>query len=68
MMSKEEAMDNLMGKQTTVNGVIYTVIEVDRTCYHPSHSPSNPWIMLSDNKGNKRVGCLNTIAPQLREI
>lgn len=23
-----------------------TVVEVDRTCYAPGHSPENPWVRL----------------------
>ena len=57
--------DPLLGRQTIINGRVYTVIEVDRTCYHPNHSPDNPWIVMQDHAGNKQIGCLYTIAPEL---
>jgi hypothetical protein len=49
------------------NSYIYEVVRVNRTCYHPEHSPDNPWIEMVDiNSSTSRCsGCLKTIAPEL---
>jgi hypothetical protein len=60
-------MDILIGKTVERNNKVYTVIEVDRTCYQPNHTADNPWIVMENYLGEKAMGCLMTIAPELAE-
>jgi hypothetical protein len=57
--------DILVGRTITRRGMEYTVKEVDRTCYQPNHSPSNPWLVLKNDKGESIIGALHTVAPEL---
>jgi hypothetical protein len=47
----------------------FRVTAVNRYCYHPSHSPDNPWIELTEVVGQQGVlyGCLNTLVPNWNE-